>query len=88
MGKRRTFTEEFKTEACRLVIERGIKISEAAKDLGISQGILGQWVRKSRYTSPQVEQESKKIRELESENRKLRMERDILKKAITFFGGD
>ena len=45
MGKRRVFTKEFKEEACKLVIEEKQKISETARDLGIGQGMLGQWVK-------------------------------------------
>lgn len=49
MKKRRSFTKEFKEEACKLVISEGQKISETARDLGISEGILGRWVREARY---------------------------------------
>ncbi len=85
--KRRSFSNEFKKEACRLVIEEKQKISETARDLGIGQGMLGRWVRDERHeiTHPGSRAEAQRIKELEAEVRKLRMERDILKKAAAYF---
>ncbi len=85
--RRRSFSNEFKQEACRLVISEGQKITETARDLGIGEGMLGRWVREERHelTHPGTREESKQIKELVSENRKLRMERDILKKAMAYF---
>lgn len=87
MGKRRVFTKEFKEEACKLVIEEKQKISETARDLGIGQGMLGQWVKASRHanSNPEADSERQRVKELESECRRLKMERDILKKAIAYF---
>ena len=44
MGTRRMFTREFKLEAVKLVSERGVKVAQAARDLGIGENVLGRWV--------------------------------------------
>jgi transposase len=89
---RRSFTKEFKQEACRLVVEQGQKQNETAKNLGVSQSVLGRWLREYRANgvvafpgSGRMLPLEEKLRDLERENRRLRMEREILKKAITFF---
>ena|GEM_PF-4462336 len=45
--KQKRYTKEFKVEAVKLVVEKGMKVSEVAKDLGISQPALGSWVKES-----------------------------------------
>jgi len=47
---RRSFTTEFKHEAVKLVRERGVAISQAAKDLGLHGNVLRKWVRDARAT--------------------------------------
>ena len=44
---RRSFTREFKLESVKLVKERGVSVTQAARDLGISQSVLGRWVREA-----------------------------------------
>ncbi len=87
--KRRTFTKEFKVEACKMVTEQGQKISQTARDLGIGEPLLGRWVHEYRASLEPGAQEalanSRRIKELEAENRRLRMEREILKKAMAYF---
>jgi transposase len=90
---RRKFTKEFKQEACRLVVDQGQKCSETAKNLGVSESVLGRWVRQYKANgvvafpgSGRMLPLEEELRRLERENRRLRMEREILKKAITFFG--
>jgi transposase len=90
---RRKFTKEFKQEACRLVVEQGQKCAETAKNLGVSESVLGRWVRQYRSNgvvafpgSGRMLPQEEELRRLERENRRLKMEREILKKAITFFG--
>ncbi len=82
---RRKFSNEFRVEACKLVTEGGHKISVASRDLGIPEGVLGRWIRESRGEVKMVEPSGARIRELESENRRLRLEREILKKAMAYF---
>lgn len=87
--KRRTFTKEFKEETCNLVLIQGNKISHVARDLGIGENLLGRWIREfknqSNFSGSEEEEKAKKIRFLESENRRLRTEREILKKAMAYF---
>ncbi len=44
-GKRRSYTQEYKEEAVKLVTEQGYKISEASRNLGINPNLLGRWKR-------------------------------------------
>lgn len=88
---RRTYTAEFKDQAARQVIQGGRSFREVADDLGIDQSSLRHWVRLARaggVTPPEALvalDPAKRIRELEAENARLRMEREILKKAAAFF---
>ncbi|CAO5255485.1 transposase [Frankia sp. AgKG'84/4] len=86
------FTPEYKDEAVRLVLDSGRPISAVAKDLGIDEGTLGGWVatwRRAHANSAEEEplsmSERARLRELEKENRELRMEREFLSKAAAFF---
>lgn len=86
------YPPEFRAEAVRLVKTSGEPIARIAKDLGISDQTLRNWVaqddvdagRKSGLTSD----ERTRLRELERENRKLREEREILRKAAAFFASE
>ena len=90
--KRRQYTAEFKKEAVGLVTNQGYTAVEAAKNLGIYVGILNRWRREQSkapqnafpgtgHRSPEVEE----LERLREENRRLKMEREILKKAAAFF---
>ena len=93
MGKpRRTFTREFKVEAVKLITEQGRSFAEAAANLGIAESLLRKWKQNldtegnrafpgKGNLSPFEEE----IRRLRAENKRLLMERDILKKATAFF---
>jgi len=85
----RKFTPEYREEAVKMVIESGRPIAAVARDLGLSEGTLGNWVTKYRDEHPASEEldiaERARLKELEKENRELRMERDFLKKAAAFF---
>ena len=90
MNTRRKFSAEFKDEAIRLVEEQGVSITQAAKDLGIGLSTLQKWTRMHRErksTNGQcvTEVEMSELRQLRKEVHRLRMERDILKKATAFF---
>jgi len=86
--QRRQFSEEFKREAVKRVTEGNQSRMAAAADLGLQPSLLGTWVKQYRQRggedglSPSEREELKALRQ---ENRKLRSERDILKKATAFF---
>lgn len=86
---RRKFTREFKVSAVKLVNEQGYTIPEAARSLGVDPNSVRYWVEKfsaqdglapSGDGALQAE-----LRQLRKENARLRMEREILKKAAAFF---
>ncbi len=92
MTIRKKYAKEFKLDAVSLVTEQGYSRSEAATSLGIRVGLLSRWIREhqaddshafrgnGKLTPDQLE-----LRRLKVENRQLRMEREILKKATAFF---
>lgn len=87
----RTFTPEFKAEAVRLVVEEGKTASQVARDLDLTHSVLCGWIRQSKADVGKgppgalTTAERERLRQLEKENRVLRMERDILSKATAFF---
>jgi len=92
MGTRRTFSREFKLEAVRLVNERGVAVTQAARDLGLHENVLRKWVKElaadPQQAFPgqgQMKPEQAEIERLKKEVAKLKMERDILKKAAAYF---
>ena len=93
MGKkRRQYTKEFKVEAVRLIVKEGRRISEVARDLGIKENLLSRWKKKSEEGKVEpfpgkgrLSPEDEELRQLRRENKRLRMERDILKKAVAIF---
>ena len=94
MSQKRTYSLEFKLEAVKMITEQGLSIREVASDLGIDRSMLRRWKQKFEkegiYAFPgqgNLTAEQEEIRRLQEENRKLRMERDILKKATAFFAG-
>ncbi len=89
-GKRRRFSAEFKAEAVKLVLD-GRSINQVAKELGISGTSLGQWVHQAQVDAGKgpagalTTAEKQELAQLRRENKQLRMEREILKKAAAFF---
>ncbi len=90
--KRRTFSEAFKAEAVRLVRDEGKTVAAAARALDLAESALRLWVRdaegEARRTGALSNGERQELEQLRRENRTLRMERDILKKAAAFFARD
>ena len=90
--QRRTHSREFKDEAVALVTDQGYSCAEAGRSLGVSGALIGRWKQqleddrsgafpgKGKRTA-----EQQRIHELETENRRLRMEKEVLKKATAFF---
>ena len=89
--KRRKNTQEFKEEAVKLITDQGYQLTEAARNLGIHENLLGRWKRtiEGVEESPGIPQSGKALQEelvqLRKENKRLKMEREILKKAAAFF---
>ena len=90
--EKKKYTPEFKMEAVRLITEQGYKTTEAARNLGIHPSVLNRW--KIQLASEGVNAfpgkgrltpEKEELQRLRKENRQLKMERDILKKAAAFF---
>ena len=92
MGTRWQFSREFKLEAVRLVKERGVSVPQASRDLDVHENVLRKWIREA-ATDPKeafpgngvMRPEQAELERLKKENAKLRMERDILKKAAAYF---
>lgn len=87
---RKTFSKEFKQEAVALVKRDGLSVAKASKDLGVSWMALSNWVKQSEAdggerTDVLKTKELEELRELRKQNRILKTERDILKKAAAFF---
>jgi transposase len=94
--KRKDYTQEFRDSAVKLITEQGYKISEAARNLGISVSVLGRWKRELEAGSGSISSRSAQrndnvqaeLVKLRKENQRLRMEREILKKAAAFFASE
>lgn len=83
-------TAEFRAEAVRIALTSGLPRRQIATDLGIGYSTLNKWIEKNRRDpeGPAVQSDlEREIAELRKENRLLREERDILKKATVFFAG-
>lgn len=92
MVTRRQFSWEFKVEAVKLVTERGVAVAQAARDLDVHETRLRAWMSELKADSQQafpgkgvMKPEHAEIERLRKEDAKLKMERDILKKAAAFF---
>jgi len=87
---RRAFTEDFKARAVRLVLDEGKTVAQVARDLDLTANSLSVWVSRARADRSKgktglTSEERAELARLRKENRELRMEREILKKAAAFF---
>jgi len=89
---KRSFTREFKLAAVKKVVVQGLSFCEVAREPGVRDTYIHNWKKKfeadgslqvDMEQSPSVEAELKRLRE---QNRQLKAERDILKKALAIFG--
>lgn len=90
MGRYQKFSPEFREETAKLVVETDRGIAEVAREYGIGETTLGNWVKKYREAhatdEPSLElSERARLRQLERENRELAMELTFLKKAAAYF---
>jgi len=90
--QRRKHSSEFKREAVALVTEHGYSCADAGRSLNINANLISRWKQEFENNSADTfpgqgkrTAEQQRIHELEAENRRLRMEKEILKKATAFF---
>ena len=88
--KNQKFSPEFREEAARMVVETSRPIADVAREMGLSETSLGNWVRayKEKHAGeepPLQLSERARLRELERLNRELEMENTFLKKAAAYF---
>jgi transposase len=91
--KRRSFSPEFKEEAAKMVVELSRSVSSVARELGLNEQTLRNWVNGYRKTHAEDEPpltvpERARLRELEREVRELRLEKEFLGKAAAFFASE
>jgi transposase len=93
--RNKKFTDEFKSDAVKLVTEQGYSCTEVGRRMGISHTNISRWVREHRKQMESPSSSSGSLRDLENEvkqlrkeNKRLLMEREILKKAAAFFANE
>jgi transposase len=91
--QKRAYSQEYRDEAVKMVIETSRPIAVVARELGLLEGTLGNWVNAYRKSHPVEEQplalpDRARLKELERENRELRLQNEFLKKAAAFFAQD
>ena len=87
---RKSFTPEYKEEAAKMVIEGSLPIASAARELGVNEQTLRNWVNEYRNSHaadepPLTVSDRARLRELEKEVRELRLEKEFLGNAAAFF---
>ena len=91
MGKR--YNREFKLQACKLVVEHGYSLNEAAERLGATAWSIRSWIKGLRADGAlppkdQTAGTAEELKELRKETKRLRLENEILKKATAYFAKD
>ena len=90
--KRKTFDDSYKLEIVKMIKDQGLTVPQVSRDQNIGETAVRRWVQQ--YEAEQLGQagigkpltaEQQRIRQLEQENRQLKMDNDILKKATAFF---
>jgi transposase len=94
-AKRKMYTAEFKREAVFLITDHGYGVSEAARNLGLHANMLRKWQRKLAQEGEnafpgngRLRPDQEELHRLRHENKRLRMERELLKKAALFFANE
>ncbi|MFZ1284556.1 MAG: transposase [Propionicimonas sp.] len=87
--KRNKYDAEFREGAVRIVAETGKPIAQVARDLGVNEGTLGNWVARAREardgSKSLSEADYEELKRLRAENAELRMERDVLKRSVVLW---
>ncbi len=90
--ERKSYTADFKLEVARMIVDQGMGVTQVIKDMNIGASAVRRWV--DQYRAEQlghpgigrpITAEQQRIRQLEQENRQLRSDNDLLKKASAFF---
>lgn len=92
-GKRKQYSPEFREEAARMVVDSSRPIAHVAREIGVHEITLGYWVKAYRAKYPGEEPplevtERVRLRELERENRELKMKCEFLAKATAYFAAE
>ncbi len=90
MSSNRQYTDEFRAEAVKQVIDRGFSVVDVATRIGIPKHTLYEWVHKARKAAPSTggvadKADAAEVRRLKAELKRVTEERDILKKAAAYF---
>lgn len=92
---RKKYSQEFKHDAVKLVNEQGYRLSEASRNLDVNISVLGRWIRELEKDkvaafpgNGRMSPDQEEIKRLREENKRLLMEREILKKAAAFFANE
>lgn len=90
---KRSFSPELREKAVAYVLDQNKSIARAARELGIGESTLGNWVSAARVngsgrTSAVTSTENEELRRLKAENRELKMRVELLKKAAAFFANE
>jgi transposase len=86
---RRSYTEKFRRDAVGMIDREGLTAAEVSRRLGVNVNLPRKWREKYGKGSPVLEKDvHEELRQLREENRRLRMEREILKKAAAFFANE
>ena len=95
MITRKKYSKEFKLDAISLVTDQGYSRAEAARSLGLNANMVCRWVQEDQAGDGQafrgngkLTPDQEEIRRLKSENKRLQMEKEILKKATVFFAAE
>ncbi len=89
--KRQKHTKEFKDEAVKLITAQGYSVAEAARNIGVNATMLGRWKKEiEQYENETTAADSStplqaELKRLRKDNKQLRLEREISKKAADFF---
>ena len=91
---RRQYSREFKQDTILMIVDGGHKISDVARDLDIDRSVINRWVQEYKQHEQdafpgngKLRPQDEELRQLRRELERVKMERDILKKAISIFSG-
>ena len=89
LEKRKKYDREFRDGAVRIVEETGKPIAQVARDLGVNEGTLGNWVNRARAEregrGELTVDDAAELKRLRDEVAELRMERDVLKRSVVLW---